>query len=221
MAFAAVVVAAGKSLRFGGLKKEYRFLDGLPVLARSLAIFLNLKECLSVVAVVPAGGVEEARSVLGKGFLASAGPRLSFTEGGAERPDSVLSGLRALEALEPGTVLIHDAARPWADATLIGRVLAGATEFGACIPGVPVGDTIKQVAADGFVAGHPSRPSLRAIQTPQGFAYQRLLTAYLTAGSSVSSATDDAEVWARAGGRVFMVDGDRRNIKITFPEDLP
>ncbi|MFH2114872.1 MAG: 2-C-methyl-D-erythritol 4-phosphate cytidylyltransferase [Spirochaetota bacterium] len=221
MAFAAVVVAAGRSLRFGGLMKEYRLLDGMPVLARSLSVFLDMKECSAVVAVVPAGGVAEARLVLGAGFLASAEPRLSFAEGGAERTDSVLAGLRALEALEPGTVLIHDAARPWADPALVGRVLAGTTEFGACIPGIPVGDTIKQVGADGFVSGHPSRPSLRAIQTPQGFAYRKLFAAYLTAGSSNSTATDDAEVWSRAGGRVFMVDGDRRNVKITFPEDLP
>ena len=118
-------------------------------------------------------------------------------------------------------MLIHDAARPWADAALIGRVLAGAAEFGACIPGIPVGDTIKQLGADGFVAGHPSRPSLRAVQTPQGFAYQKLFAAYLGAGEAAATATDDAEIWSRAGGRVFMVDGDRRNIKITFPEDLP
>jgi 2-C-methyl-D-erythritol 4-phosphate cytidylyltransferase / 2-C-methyl-D-erythritol 2,4-cyclodiphosphate synthase len=221
MAFAAVVVAAGKSLRFGGLKKEYRLLDGVPVLARSLSIFLDMEECLSVVAVVPPGGVAEARLVLGDGFLEAAGSRLSFAEGGAERTDSVLAGLRALEALEPGTVLIHDAARPWADAALVGRVLAGATEFGACIPGVPVGDTIKQIGSDGFVSGHPSRPSLRAIQTPQGFAYQKLFAAYLAAGPSAAAATDDAEVWARTGGRVFLVEGDRRNSKITFPEDLP
>jgi 2-C-methyl-D-erythritol 4-phosphate cytidylyltransferase/2-C-methyl-D-erythritol 2,4-cyclodiphosphate synthase len=221
MAFAAVVVAAGKSLRFGGLKKEYRLLDGVPVLARSLSIFLDMKECLSVVAVVPSGGMDEARAVLGAGYLASAGPKLTLAEGGAERTDSVLAGLRALEVPGPGTVLIHDAARPWADAALVGRVLAGAVEYGACIPGIPVGDTIKQLGADGFVSGHPARPSLRAIQTPQGFAYRKLFAAYLSAGSSVSTATDDAEVWARAGGRVFMVDGDRRNIKITFPEDLP
>lgn len=221
MGFAAVVVAAGKSLRFGGLKKEYRLLDGLPVLARSLSIFLDIQECLSVVAVIPLGGTVEARSVLGAGFLASAGPRLSFIEGGVERTDSVLAGLRALEAQNPGIVLIHDAARPWADSTLVARVLAGAVEFGACIPGIPVGDTIKQLGADGFVSGHPARTTLRAIQTPQGFSYQRLFAAYLAAGSSVSTATDDAEVWARAGYRVFMVDGDRRNIKLTFPEDLP
>lgn len=220
MAFAAVVVAAGKSLRFGGLKKEYRLLDDRPVIAYSLSVFLDMKECLSVVAVVPSGGVAEARSVLGAGFLDAAGSRLSFTEGGAERTDSVLAGLRALEALSPGTVLIHDAARPWADAALVGRVFAGAVEFGACIPGIPVGDTIKQLGTDGFVSGHPSRPSLRAIQTPQGFTYRKLFAAYLAAGASAATATDDAEVWARTGGRVFMVDGDRRNIKITFPEDL-
>lgn len=221
MAFAAVVVAAGRSLRFGGLKKEYRLLDGLPVLARSLGIFLDMNECLSVVAVVPSGGVPEARTVLEAGFLDAAGSRLVFTEGGAERADSVLAGLRALETLDPGIVLVHDAARPWADAALVGRVLAGTMEFGACIPGIPVGDTIKQVGSDGFVSGHPTRPSLRAIQTPQGFAYQKLFAAYLAAGSSAASSTDDAEVWARAGGRIFVVDGDRRNSKITFPEDLP
>ena len=221
MAFAVVVVAAGKSLRFGGLKKEYRLLDGVPVLARSLLIFLDNIECLCAVAVVPPGGVDQARSVLGPDFLSAAGERLRFAEGGAQRADSVLAGLRALEDMEPGLVLVHDAARPWADAALVGRVLAGAVEFGACIPGIPVGDTIKQLGADGFVSGHPARPTLRAIQTPQGFAYQQLFAAYLAAGSEAATATDDAEIWARAGGRVFLVDGDRRNVKITFPEDLP
>jgi len=89
------------------------------------------------------------------------------------------------------------------------------------VPGLPVADTVKRVADDGAITEHLQRATLRAVQTPQGFQYRGLLSAYLSAGSAVSKATDDAEIWAMAGGSIAVVDGERDNIKITFPEDLP
>ncbi|PKL25058.1 MAG: 2-C-methyl-D-erythritol 4-phosphate cytidylyltransferase [Spirochaetae bacterium HGW-Spirochaetae-3] len=221
MRFAAVIAAAGRSVRFGGVKKEYRLLDGLPVLTHSVRLFLDTPGCAAVVVVVPPDGEAEARSVLGDAFLTRAGPRLLFVAGGSERSDSVRAGLLALRAVDPEYVLVHDAARPKAGADLVKRVLAESARTGACVPGVQVSDTVKLVAADGTVAEHLPRPALRAVQTPQGFQYRGLLSAYLSAGSSASGATDDAEIWAMAGGSVSVVDGDRDNVKITFPEDLP
>ncbi|TFG83949.1 MAG: hypothetical protein E4H20_04330, partial [Spirochaetales bacterium] len=76
MSFSAVVAAAGKSARFGGIKKEYRFLEGRSVLALSLSIFLERDECKACVAVVPPGGEAEARAVLGTGFVDRYGDKL-------------------------------------------------------------------------------------------------------------------------------------------------
>jgi len=219
--FAAVIAAAGRSVRFGGIKKEYRLLDGLPVLVHSVRLFLTRPDCAAVVVVVPPDGEPDARTALGEDLVIRAGPRLLFAEGGAERADSVKSGLLALRAVDPEVVLIHDAARPWASDALLGRVLAEVERSGACVPGLPLADTVKRVAADGSIKEHLERSTLRAVQTPQGFQYRGLLSAYLSVGGSASSATDDAEVWAMAGGAAMVIDGERSNIKITFPEDLP
>jgi len=238
MAFCAVVVAAGKSARFGGTKKEYRALNGRPVLAHSLALFLDYPGCLACAAAVPPGGEEEARSVLGQGFLDAYGDRLLLVAGGEQRGHSVLAGLSALSErlrylsargkLAPGhsdpgdlPVLVHDGARPWANAALVGRVLDGVDSFGGCIPVLPLSDTVKQLDDRGFVAAHPKRASLCAAQTPQGFLLGKLLAAYRLDAALLYSATDDAELWCAAGHSLSTVPGERENQKITFPEDLP
>jgi 2-C-methyl-D-erythritol 4-phosphate cytidylyltransferase / 2-C-methyl-D-erythritol 2,4-cyclodiphosphate synthase len=236
MAFCAVVVAAGKSARFGGIKKEYRILDGLPVLARSLALFLDHPGCLACAAVIPPGGGDEARSVLGGAFLDAYGGRLLLVAGGERRGHSVLAGLSALrERLGPGLefgsagglrdpgelpVLVHDGARPWASADLVGRVLDGVYAHGGCVPVLPLSDTVKQLDDGGFVTAHPRRDRLCAVQTPQGFLLNKLLEAYGLDDTLLASATDDAELWCAAGHRLSTVPGERKNLKITFPEDL-
>jgi 2-C-methyl-D-erythritol 4-phosphate cytidylyltransferase/2-C-methyl-D-erythritol 2,4-cyclodiphosphate synthase len=235
MAFCAVVVAAGKSARFGGIKKEYRILDGLPVLARSLALFLDYPGCLACAAVIPPGGEDEARAVLGGAFMSAYGGRLLLVAGGEQRGHSVLAGLSALYGrlgargyTGPGLsdpaelpVLVHDGARPWASAALVGRVLDGVKAHGGCIPVLPLSDTVKQLDDRGFVAAHPRRSSLRSAQTPQGFLLERLLGAYRLDEARLDSATDDAELWCAAGHSLYTVPGERENLKITFPEDLP
>jgi 2-C-methyl-D-erythritol 4-phosphate cytidylyltransferase len=150
-----------------------------------------------------------------------AGPLLQFVEGGPERSDSVKAGLMALRAVDPELVLVHDAARPWASRALVEKVLAETARSGACVPGVPVADTTKRVDSGGVIVDHLVRSTLRAVQTPQGFQYRGLLSAYLAGGASAAAATDDAEVWAMAGGTVVVIEGERDNMKITFPEDLP
>ncbi len=223
MRFAVVIPAAGRSLRFGGIKKEYRLLDGITVLSHSIRLFIENPGCAAIVVLVPEGkeALSDAKDAIGPLLLAKAGPRLMFAEGGAERFDSVKAGLLALRSFDPEYVLVHDAARPWASPALVDRVLQETIRSGAAIPGFVPPDTIKKVGKDGIISEHLARANLRAVQTPQGFLYRGLLAAYLSAGSSAANATDDAEIWAMAGGAVVMVDGERSNNKITFPEDLP
>ncbi|NNG37831.1 2-C-methyl-D-erythritol 4-phosphate cytidylyltransferase [Flexivirga sp. ID2601S] len=161
----------------------------------------------AVVVVAPASHLDEFRALA---------PEAIVVPGGAERTDSVAAGLAALPA-EVDIVLVHDAARALAPASLFAAVAAAVADGAdAVVPGLPVTDTIKQVDASGHVVATPDRATLRAIQTPQGFTRAALARAH----ADGVGATDDAALVERQGGRVLVIDGDPRAIKVTIPADL-
>ena len=152
--------------------------------------------------------------------------------GGATRQASVAAGLSALSSL-PGSddisvVLVHDAARPLAPPSLIARVVdAVLSGHPAVVPGLPVTDTVKQVQVGGPVEpvlATVPRADLRAVQTPQGFAWELLRRAHVAfaadAADESTAASDDAGLVERLGERVWVVAGDERAAKITTPRDL-
>ncbi|ADU52394.1 2-C-methyl-D-erythritol 4-phosphate cytidylyltransferase [Thermaerobacter marianensis DSM 12885] len=227
---AAVVPAAGRSVRFGGgVNKVFRDLAGRPVLARSLAALAAAGVRRAVVALRP-----EDRPLWEEEVAPGLPPDLEvdLVEGGAEREDSVYAALaRLAEGLRPPRwVLVHDAARPLARPELIRRVLEAARRHGAAVPAVPLGDTIKEVAAerggDGdrvvqWVVATLPRHRLRAVQTPQGFAFDRLWEAHQEARRrGWRGFTDDAALLERLGVPVAVVPGDPANMKLTWPEDV-
>jgi 2-C-methyl-D-erythritol 4-phosphate cytidylyltransferase len=199
-----VVVAAGSGQRFGGAK-QLAELHGRRVVDWSVAA--ARASCDGVVLVGPADGLAELEA----GFPCTAGGVPTVVPGGATRAASVRAGLAAV----PGSatvVLVHDGARPLADPALFSRVIeavrAGAD---AVVPVVPVVDTIRSL--DGGVV---DRSRLVAVQTPQGFRAEALRAAHRGGGE----ATDDATLVEAIGGKVVLVDGDRRNLKITEADDL-
>ncbi len=135
--------------------------------------------------------------------------------GGATRSESVRAGLAALPA-DVEYVLVHDGARPGADAALFLRVIdALRSGADAVVPGIAVIDTIKQVDRN-MVVGTVDRSSLVAVQTPQGFAVDKLRSAHASEGD----ATDDAGLIEDLGGSVVVVEGNEANAKITTERDL-
>ena len=206
----AIVVAAGSGVRLGGeVPKAVRPLAGRPLVSWS-------------VAALAAGGVTEVVVVVGDGFqdvfaeaLVDAPIPWRLVVGGATRQESVARGIAALPAGE--IVLIHDAARPLVPAEVVrGVVEAVRSGAPAVIPVVPMSDTIRQVAGAGSVV--VDRSGLRAVQTPQGFARDVLLSAYAAAAGS--DYTDDAAVCEASGYEVVLVPGSREALKITEPYDL-
>ena len=137
--------------------------------------------------------------------------------GGATRQDSVRCGLGALpDGVD--IVLVHDAARPFVPAAVVGRVVAAVVAGAdAVVPVLPLIDTVKQVDSVGTVLATPDRSGLRSVQTPQGFRRSLLERAYAAEGLV---ATDDAGLVEQIGGRVEAVDGDALAFKITGPLDL-
>lgn len=188
----AIVVAAGSGLRFGGPKHLVE-LDGVELFRRSVNAVAPFAEQVVVVGDVP-GGIP----------------------GGDRRRDSVEAGLSHLDD-DVEWVLIHDGARPLAPKDLVGRVVAAiGDDVDAIVPAIPVRDTVKR-AVDGVVTGTIDRQGLYAVQTPQAIRVTALRKAL---ADDPADATDDASLIERVGGVVRLVDGDPRNIKITFPEDI-
>ena len=146
---------------------------------------------------------------------------LEPADGGASRQESVRNGLEALARdIAPEIVLIHDAARPFADARLIARAVDAARVHGAAAPGAPLTDTVKEIDAAGVVVATPDRARLRAVQTPQSFRFGLILEAHRLAASGGRDYTDDAMIAEAAGHAVHIFDGDPANFKLTLPEDF-
>jgi 2-C-methyl-D-erythritol 4-phosphate cytidylyltransferase / 2-C-methyl-D-erythritol 2,4-cyclodiphosphate synthase len=140
--------------------------------------------------------------------------------GGVRRQDSVCLGLEALAEAAPSSVLIHDAARPFVDRTLIDRVIDSLAANDAALPCLPVADTLKWVAR-GKVIGTAERDQLFRAQTPQGFKFEAILAAHREAAKESGRAfTDDAAVAEWYGLDVALVEGAEDNRKLTTAEDM-
>jgi 2-C-methyl-D-erythritol 4-phosphate cytidylyltransferase/2-C-methyl-D-erythritol 2,4-cyclodiphosphate synthase len=214
MQSAAIIVAAGRGERTGGLK-QYRPLGGEPVLRRVLRLFVAHPGIDAVQPVIhPADEADFRAAAAGIDCLAP-------VPGGVTRQVSVRAGLEALSRANPSVVLVHDAARPLASPALIDRALAAARESGAAIPVLPVSDTIKRVDAAGRVMETVARETLRAVQTPQAFAFAPLLDAHRRAATDGrNDFTDDAALMEWAGISVATFPGEAGNLKLTTVDDF-
>ena len=168
-----------------------------------------------VVVAAPPGATEGVADLLAP-HVGAAG--LLVVDGGATRRESVRRALRVVPD-DVGVVLVHDAARALAPTSLAAEVVtavrAGAD---AVVPGLPVHDTVKAVDDAGLVLGTVDRSTLRAVQTPQGFRRDVLVSAHATAGPG--DVTDDAGLVEAAGGVVRVVPGSEEAFKVTRPLDL-
>jgi 2-C-methyl-D-erythritol 4-phosphate cytidylyltransferase/2-C-methyl-D-erythritol 2,4-cyclodiphosphate synthase len=208
----ALVVAAGRGSRFGGaVPKQYLALGGTSVLRHAVAAFAeHPRVCGVLVTIRPEDEQLFDRAVAGLGVM----PPVA---GGPIRQDSVRVGLEALAIHRPERVLVHDGARPFPDAALINRVIAGLDRAPAAIPCLPLRDTIKHVE-DGVIRETVDRSTLWRAQTPQGFHFDAILAAHRAAiGRAL---TDDAAVAEAAGLAPLLVTGSEDNFKVTTAEDL-
>jgi 2-C-methyl-D-erythritol 4-phosphate cytidylyltransferase len=211
---AAIIVAAGSGIRFGG-PKQHSLLGGKTVLERTLAIFQAHDDIGGIVLVT-----EDPRIW---GTKATAFTKVAaVVKGGRERQDSVWEGMAVLlrDGRHPfDLVLVHDGVRPLVGSDLISRVVKSARRFGAACPAVPLDDTIKRVEGD-HILHTEDRTKLVRVQTPQGFALDLLKRALEKAREEGFTGTDESILVERLGEDVILVPGDRKNIKITTPRDI-
>ena len=218
MSVFALIPAAGCGRRFGsGVRKQFLNLGGRPVVVRTLEIFQKHPLIEKIFLVVPAEETDYCRYELVAEYDL---PKVAAViTGGAERQDSVNNGLIACGAAADDIIVIHDGVRPLFPAERLAEVVRVAAEWGACIAGVPVKDTLKEIRG-GIIRGTPDRGRVWQAQTPQAFRFDLIRNAHEAALQSGVRATDDAALVERLGAEVRMIEGSYRNIKITTPEDL-
>ncbi len=207
----AVVLAAGEGRRLGaGQNKAYIQVAGRPLLSHCLGVF-DRTLLIDQIVLVVARGEEECAGEL----IDDLTTNNLLVYGGAQRRDSALAGV---EAADGKIVLIHDSARPFPSVGLIERVVTGTRAHGACVPVVPMADTIRYSNEEGFLLPEVVvREGLLRMQTPQGFK-RKLICRCLQA--SQLAFPDDAGAVLACGVPVWSVSGEAINLKVTVREDL-
>jgi 2-C-methyl-D-erythritol 4-phosphate cytidylyltransferase/2-C-methyl-D-erythritol 2,4-cyclodiphosphate synthase len=206
----AIILAGGSGSRMGR-EKQYLLLGGRPLIERTVENFTASGLFSKIIlALSPenlkAHGIEWERA------------GVAVAPAGATRTASLRN---AFKLVSPGAelVAVHDGARPFADAALIGACLDGAAAAGAAVPAVPLKDTVKTVAPGGKqFESTPDRASLLAVQTPQ--CYRRDVLERLLAAAAEKDYSDESQVLETLGVKAAVVPSTYRNIKITTPEDL-
>jgi len=215
----AIIVAAGEGKRMGGpISKTFLPIAGRPLVLRTLDRFFSTRSVEKVVVVVAEKDIRRGQELIQSDPNLRHRPWL-LQAGGASRQESVRHGLEKL-GLDCEIVAIHDGARPFISAALIDRCVDEASRSGAAVIGVPVRDTIKVVSADHWVKATPARDTLWEIQTPQAFRKELIVEAHNWGRRQAIEATDDAMLVEQMGQPVFLLEGERTNIKITIPEDV-
>lgn len=208
----AVLVAGGSGTRMGGaVPKQFLVLSGKPVLLHSIEKFLAAFYDLEIILVIHPSFITQAKEIIRPLAAAS---RIAIVAGGETRFHSVKNGLSQVK--EEAVVFVHDAVRCLVSVSLIHCCYEQALTKGSAIPAVSVTDSVRLV--DGSATKVIDRNLLKAIQTPQTFRSEVILPAFEQEYND--NFTDEATVVEAAGHEVFLIEGERENIKITVPSDL-
>ncbi len=213
-----IIAAAGMSNRMGSkINKQFIWIEGKPILAHTIEKFEKCRYVDEIIIVTKEEEIEYCRKEIVKKYKFKKINKI--VRGGKERQHSVYNGILALDK-KTDIVLTHDGARPFVEIKNIEDGIKGVVDFGPCVIGVPVTDTIKVVGEDKKVESTPKRSSLWAAQTPQCFPKNILVDSYRKAIKEGYLATDDSSIVENGGYDVKMVMGNYKNIKITTPEDI-
>ena len=224
--YAAIVLSAGRGKRMNStVPKQYLLLNGKPVLYYSLAAFEN-SMVDEIILVTGAEDISYCQKEIVEKYQIK--KVKAIVAGGKERYHSVFCGLQELEKQKSRVdyVMIHDGARPFIDNSILERCAKSVEEYGACVAGMPVKDTIKIADEELFARQTPRRSDVWMVQTPQVFERSLIYNAYETIisreqqGEQIAVTDDAMVVETVTSSKIKMVEGSYENIKITTPEDL-
>jgi 2-C-methyl-D-erythritol 4-phosphate cytidylyltransferase len=220
MLVSAIIVAAGKGIRMDDkVRKQYLLLDNRPLISHTIEVFDECNMIDEIFLVVP----EEDFVFCNENILNQQNfqKKVSLVAGGAKRQDSVYNGLLAIDnIIDDSIVVIHDGVRPFIRSEQLSESITCATDYDACIFGIPAYDTLKRVNSSGFIEDTIERKDIWFAQTPQAFKYNLIKRAHENAIRAGINGTDDAMLVELIGIKVKVIRGSRCNVKITTKEDL-
>ncbi len=207
-----IIVAGGSGNRMNaGVPKQFLLLSGRPVLMHTIQRFFEADPSANSIVALPQNEISTWKELCAQhSFTISH----QIAEGGETRFHSVKNALTMVK--EKSIVAIHDGVRPFVSVDLINRSFSEAEKFGNAVPAVPVNDSLRKV--EGEHNEIADRSSFVTIQTPQCFGSEILKEAYTADYRDIF--TDDANVVEFHGQPIHLMEGERENIKITFPVDL-
>ncbi|TDW11827.1 2-C-methyl-D-erythritol 4-phosphate cytidylyltransferase [Breznakia blatticola] len=212
MEYSVIIVAAGKGQRTGlAYNKVFHEIDGKAIINYSVDVFASDEDCKQIIIVTADGEQEHFEKLVHAN-------KVEYVLGGDTRQDSVASGLKKVNQ---DHVMIHDGARPYIDQQLLDQIKETLDEYDACLPMVPVTDTIKQVDADGLVISTPKREDYQAAQTPQAFSAGLIRDCHSLAKQDKFVGSDDAQLVEKyCACPIKVIPGSYKNRKITTGEDI-
>ena len=211
----AIIVAGGKGLRMGGeIPKQFLPIGGKPVLMRTIEVFRQAYPDIQIILVLPVSQQDYWQQLCQEYNFAVP---VRIADGGETRFHSVSNGLKLIPDDTDGLVGVHDGVRPFVAVETIRRCYDEAMEKGVVVPVISVVETVRQLRKDGTSVTVP-RDEYKLVQTPQTFRISLLKEAYRQPYTSFF--TDDASVVEAMGKPVYLVEGNRENIKITTPADI-
>lgn len=211
-----IILAGGKGKRMGSkVSKQFILVKNKPILYYTINQFINNKLIDKIILVLPKDEMDYCKNEVLEKYSLKVD---CIIEGGLERQDSVYNGLKAAEGSD--IVLIHDGARPFVSKEIIENGIKYAINHGAAAPGVVPKDTIKVRDENSFSKETLKREELIAIQTPQVFKYELIKECHSRIKQERIAVTDDTMVVEKFNNKVYLYEGDYKNIKITTPEDL-
>jgi 2-C-methyl-D-erythritol 4-phosphate cytidylyltransferase len=212
-----IVPVAGKGKRFGGeIPKQFYTLANQPILLHTLEKIITSPLIRGGVIVCGEHDIKFLEDLLFP--VNGLKDKFNIVTGGKRRQDSVYNGFQSISE-NTEIVIIHDGVRPFISHDLIERCITSAEKSGACITAIPVSDTIKKVK-EGKIVTTIDRKDLFQAQTPQAFKYEILAESFNKAKDKNLHFTDEAALVEWAGYEVYIVQGEKENIKITTQNDL-
>ena len=213
MNISVIIPSAGSGNRFGQLK-QFKKLNGEPLVILTIKPFLEIQEIVEIIIVVPSNDIVSLDQYL---KTKSYQGKIKLVKGGDTRQDSIRNGLKLVDK-KSKLVCIHDAVRPFITKDIIKLCIKKCQKFDGAISGIKSTDTVK-VSNNNIVKKTIDREKIWLVQTPQVFNKNKLIKSMKNAEEKNINATDESFLMEKMGYKIKLVKGDSNNIKITFNTD--